>query len=139
MATTKRFEFIDDYSSKQGFRVKKGEVLSAYYSKGSSNPRWMFEWYEGIDKDKAESGDGTFSVFESEMASYIKETTAPVKRIKEEEKQGSIVPDSDLSNRSASTTNNAKKPFFKTTGGYVVIALVVAGLGFMAYKIIKKK
>ena len=111
MATTKRFEFIDDYSSKQGFRVKKGEVLSAYYSKASRNPRWMFEWYEGIDKDKAESGDGTFSVFESEMASYLKETTAPVKRIKEEEKQGSIVPDSDL------PISSSKKPFFKTTGG----------------------
>ena len=138
MAEFKRFEFIDDFASKSGLRVQKGEVLSAYLSKSSKNPKWIFEWYEGIDKEKNESGEGVFSIFVSELKDYAKETTNPVKRIKAEEKQQEIIPSSDQ-NPTNVANNNTKKSFFQKPTNLILLALAISGAGLGIYFLTRKK
>jgi hypothetical protein len=138
MAEYKRFEFIDEYASKKGMRVQKGEVLSAYLSKSSKNPRWMFEWYEGVNKEKADSGEGLFSIFDSELKDYAKETTNPVKRIKAEEKQQEIIPSSDQ-NPTNVTNKKTKKSFFQKPINLILVALAISGAGVVIYLLTRKK
>ena len=138
MADYKRFEFIDEYASKKGMRVQKGEVLSAYLSKSSKNPRWIFEWYEGIDKEKAESGEGLFSIFDSELKDYVKQTNNPVKRIKAEEKPQEIIPSSDQSPTNVAN-KNTKKSFFQKPINIILVAIALSGVGLGIYLLTRKK
>jgi len=64
----KVYYFTNDYSSKHGV-VKKGDSLTGYLQ-STKVPKVQFEFFEKTDKVKAESGEGIFSVAESDLKNF---------------------------------------------------------------------
>ena len=133
-----QFEFLQDYTTKNGLKVKKGEVLSARKGGTKSKPRWMFEWYEGIDAQKEAEGEGVFSIYESEIDKIAKQVTSGLKRIKEPVKTPETKNVGSNVNPTGDTTVK-KTPFFKNPTNVLLLALGIVGAGFGIYFFTKKK
>ena len=138
-----QFEFLQDYTLKNGLKVKKGEVLSARKSGTASKPRWMFEWYEGIDAQKEAEGEGVFSIYESEIDKIAKQVTSGLKRIKDEPVKTTDTKTTDTKKvdnvNPTGETIVKKTPFFKNPTNVLLLALGMVGAGFGIYFFTKKK
>jgi hypothetical protein len=66
---SKTYYFTTDYTTKHGV-VKKGDSLTGRLSSASKEPRIMFDFYEKIDPAKAEAGEGTFSIKQSDIKNF---------------------------------------------------------------------
>ena len=62
----KKYYFITDYTTKYGI-IKKGQSLTGRLSKASQTTKVMFDFYEITDPAKAEAGEGTFSINETDL------------------------------------------------------------------------
>jgi hypothetical protein len=79
-----------------------------------------------------------FSIFDSELKDYVKQTTNPVKRIKAEEKPQEIIPSSDQ-NPTNVANKNTKKSFFQKPINLILVAIALSGVGLGIYLLTRKK
>jgi uncharacterized membrane protein YcjF (UPF0283 family) len=79
----KKYYFTVDYNTKYGI-VKKGDWLTGRLSKSSNTPKVFFEFYEKTDKEKADAGEGTFSISEVDLKNFATDVE-PVKNEKDKE------------------------------------------------------
>jgi hypothetical protein len=118
---TKKYYFINDYTTKYGV-VKKGDWLTGRLSSASKTPKLMFEFYEKTDKEKADSGDGTFSINEVDSKNFVTDVE-PTNTDNTKEK-------STNANSTETTTTKGWKSWSNTKKGLVVggVVLGVAGI-----------
>jgi hypothetical protein len=140
----KKYYFIVDYNTKYG-TIKKGESLTGRLSSASKTPKVMFDFYEITDPVKAESGEGIFSINETDLKNFasdvapkkddVKNTSVAPK--KDDVKNTSVAPKKDdVKNTSES---NGFKSWSMTKKTIVVgSSLAVVGLAVW-YFIIRKK
>ena len=64
----KIYYFINDYTTKYGV-VKKGDSLTGKTTT-TKIPKVQFEFFEKTDKVKADSGEGIFSIAESDLKNF---------------------------------------------------------------------
>ena len=64
----KVYYFINDYTTKYGV-VKKGDSLTGKTTT-TQIPKIQFEFFEKTDKAKADSGEGIFSINESDLKNF---------------------------------------------------------------------
>lgn len=128
----KKYYFIVDYNTKYG-TIKKGESLTGRLSSASKTPKVMFDFYEITDPVKAESGEGIFSINETDLKNFASDV-APKK---DDVKNTSVAPKKDdVKNTSES---NGFKSWSMTKKTIVVgSSLAVVGLAVW-YFIIRKK
>ena len=128
----KKYYFIVDYNTKYG-TIKKGESLTGRLSSASKTPKVMFDFYEITDPVKAESGEGIFSINETDLKNFASDV-APKK---DDVKNTSVAPKKDdVKNTSES---NGFKSWSMTKKTIVVgSSLAVVGLALW-YFIIRKK
>jgi hypothetical protein len=122
---TKKYYFINDYTTKYGV-VKKGDWLTGRLSSASKTPKLMFEFYEKTDKEKADSGDGTFSINEVDSKNFVTD----VEPINE-----------DVKKKSSDTTTEKGWKSWSTTKKSLVVGGVVLGVAgvVIAFIYFKKK
>jgi hypothetical protein len=68
MSNSKVYYFTNDYTTKYGV-VKKGDSLTGKTT-STKIPKVIFEFFEKTDKEKADAGEGVFSVVESDLKNF---------------------------------------------------------------------
>lgn len=119
---TKKYYFIVDYNTKYGI-VKKGEALTGRLSTASKTPKVMFDFYEVTDPEKAEAGEGTFSINQVDLKNFASET--PTKRSDEKKDEE----DDSASKKGFKSWSTTKKAVV-VGGGLVLVGLAVWFFGF---------
>ncbi len=124
----KVYYFINDYTTKYGV-VKKGDSLT-----GSITPKGVgkivFEFFEKTDKAKAEAGQGSFSIVESDLKNFATDVAPPIidTKIKDDSK--------------TTDDTKVKKGFssFSTTKKTIIVGSGLAVLGLAVwFFVIRKK
>ncbi len=124
----KVYYFINDYTTKYGV-VKKGDSLT-----GSITPKGVgkivFEFFEKTDKAKAEAGQGSFSIVESDLKNFATYVEPPII-------------DTKIKDVSKTTDDTkVKKGFssFSTTKKTIIVGSGLAVLGLAVwFFVIRKK
>jgi hypothetical protein len=119
---TKKYYFIVDYNTKYGI-VKKGEALTGRLSTASKTPKVMFDFYEVTDPEKAEAGEGTFSINQVDLKNFASET--PTKRSDEKKDEE----DDSVNNKGFKNWSTTKKAVV-IGSGLVLVGFVVWFFGF---------
>ena len=125
----KVYYFINDYTTKYGV-VKKGDSLTGRFS--PSTKKIVFEFFEKTDKEKADSGEGVFSINESDLKNFATDVapTTPDTKTKDDAKT------TDELNR---ITNKGFRSWSGTKKAVVVgSGLAVLGLAVWFFVIRKK-
>ncbi len=124
----KVYYFINDYTTKYGV-VKKGDSLT-----GSITPKGVgkivFEFFEKTDKAKAEAGQGSFSIVESDLKNFATDVAPPI--IDTKIKDDSKTTDDTKVKKGFSSFSTAKKTIIVGSG------LAVLGLAVWFFVIRKK-
>jgi hypothetical protein len=81
----KVYYFINDYTTKYGV-VKKGDSLTGRFS--PSTKKIVFEFFEKTDKEKADSGEGVFSINESDLKNFATDVAPTDVKTKDDTKVG---------------------------------------------------
>lgn len=117
---TKKYYFINDYTTKYGV-VKKGDWLTGRLSSASKTPKLMFEFYEKTDKEKADSGDGTFSINEVDSKNFVTDVEPT---------------NEDVKKKSSDTTTEKGWKSWSTTKKTLVVGGVLLGIAGVVTTII---
>lgn len=117
---TKKYYFINDYTTKYGV-VKKGDWLTGRLSSASKTPKLMFEFYEKTDKEKADSGDGTFSINEVDSKNFVTDVEPT---------------NEDVKKKSSDTTTEKGWKSWSTTKKTLVVSGVLLGIAGIVTTII---
>ncbi len=124
----KVYYFINDYTTKYGV-VKKGDSLT-----GSITPKGVgkivFEFFEKTDKAKAEAGQGSFSIVESDLKNFATDVAPPI--IDTKIKDDSKTTDDSKTKKGFSSFSTTKKTIIVGSG------LAVLGLAVWFFVIRKK-
>lgn len=124
---SKKYYFIVDYNTKYG-TVKKGESLTGRLSSASKTPKVVFDFYEITDPAKAEAGEGTFSINQTDLKNFASDNATTI----EEGDKNKKVADN--------TTPDKGFKSWSTTKKTVVIGSGLAVLGLAVwYFVIRKK
>ena len=123
---TKVYYFINDYTTKYGV-VKKGDSLTGRLS--PSTKKILFEFFEKIDKEKADSGEGVFSINESDLKNFASDV-APTNDTKT--KDDTKTTDETKTKEGFSSWSGTKKAIVIGSG------LAVIGLAVWFFAIRKK-
>jgi hypothetical protein len=82
----KVYYFINDYTTKYGV-VKKGDSLTGKTTT-TKIPKVQFEFFEKTDKAKADSGEGVFSINESDLKNFATDVAPTDVKTKDDTKVG---------------------------------------------------
>ena len=131
----KKYYFITDYTTKYGV-IKKGQSLTGRLSKASQTPKVMFDFYEITDPAKAEAGEGTFSMIETDLKYYTTDVAPTTEKATTETAKTETAKTED--DKKASELKGFKS--WSTTKKTMVIggSLALVGLAVWFFKFRKK-
>jgi len=116
----KLYYFINDYTTKHGV-VKKGDSLTGKLV--PSSKKITFEFFEKTDKEKADSGEGIFSVNEFDLKNFATD----------------IAPTNDTKTKDDTKTKKGFNGLSKTNKTiFIISGLALLGLGVF-YFVMRKK
>ena len=126
----KIYYFINDYTTKYGV-VKKGDSLTGKTTT-TKIPKVQFEFFEKTDKAKADSGEGIFSINESDLKNFATDVAPTTTDTKGKD-------DTKLGDDKKLTTGTGFRSWSGTKKAVVVgSGLAVLGLAVW-YFVIRKK
>ena len=126
----KVYYFINDYTTKYGV-VKKGDSLTGKTTT-TKIPKVQFEFFEKTDKAKADSGEGIFSINESDLKNFATDVAPTTTDTKGKD-------DTKLGDDKKLTTGTGFRSWSGTKKAVVVgSGLAVLGLAVW-YFVIRKK
>lgn len=126
----KVYYFINDYTTKYGV-VKKGDSLTGKTTT-TKIPKVQFEFFEKTDKAKADSGEGIFSINESDLKNFATDVAPTTTDTKGKDDANIKVADDKKATTGFSSWSGTKKAVVVGSG------LAVLGLAVW-YFVIRKK
>ena len=129
MSNSKVYYFTNDYTTKYGV-VKKGDSLTGKTT-STKIPKVIFEFFEKTDKEKADAGEGVFSVVESDLKNFATDVapTTPDTKAKD-----------DANKKAEDKTQKNGFKSWSTTKKTVTIGSGIAILGLAVwYFVIRRK
>ena len=134
MSNSKVYYFTNDYTTKYGV-VKKGDSLTGKTT-STKIPKVIFEFFEKTDKEKADAGEGVFSVVESDLKNFATDVAPTTTDAKAKDDANKKAEDKKAEDKTQ------KKGFksWSTTKKTVTIGSGVAILGLAVwYFVIRRK
>jgi len=129
----KIYYFIVDYNTKYG-TVKKGESLTGRLQKASNKTKVVFDFYEKTDPSKAEAGEGTFSINETDLKNFAS-NVAPTNEKKNF--ASNVAPTNE--NKDETKTNQTGFKSWSTTKKVVVVGSGLTLVGLVVFLFVYRK
>jgi hypothetical protein len=126
----KIYYFTNDYTTKYGV-VKKGDSLTGKTST-TKTPKVQFEFFEKTDKEKAEAGEGIFSIVESDLKNFATDVAPTTPDTEKKDDTNKKVVDDKKATTGFKSWSTTKKAIVVGSG------LAVLGLAVW-YFVIRKK